>query len=95
MPPVEQKDNLYADQEQGRNAAVVIKSIQATGAMFVLGGGALALDVGGIGTMIFNDKDAVEIPLLGGFMSFVGLLDIFVIPRILARKMPGGTDKTL
>lgn len=71
-------------QEHAAQLGTILRII---GAVFILGGGVIGLDIGGIATKVgLNDgSDASIHPLFGGMFILVGLVDIFVFPVFFKR----------
>ena len=66
-------------------ATLIIHVVRMTGAMFLLGGGSLALNLGGFADVL-GLLDGGKNQIVGGAIALVGLMDVIVVPRLLEAK---------
>ena len=66
-------------------ANLIIHVVRMTGAMFLLAGGSLALNLGGFADVL-GLLDGGKNQIVGGAIALVGLMDVIVVPRLLEAK---------
>lgn len=70
-------------EQKARGTAMVINIVRATGAVLMLLGTAVALNIGGIATLV-GLGDSLHL-IVGAGVGFAGLVDFFVLPTIIAK----------
>jgi Na+/H+ antiporter NhaD/arsenite permease-like protein len=70
-------------EQKARGTAMVVNIVRGTGAVLMLAGTAVALNIGGVATLIGLSDDIQKI--VGGGIAFAGLIDFFVLPSIIAK----------
>lgn len=75
--------NEPTPEQKARGVAMVVSIVRGTGAVLMIAGTAVGLDVGGVATMIGLGDDTYRIVGLGLFVT--GLLDFFVLPSLIAK----------
>lgn len=70
-------------EQKARGTAMVINIVRGTGAVLMLAGTTVALNIGGIATLVGLGNDLHLI--VGVCVGFAGLVDFFVLPTIIAK----------
>ncbi|MBL8714321.1 MAG: hypothetical protein JNM12_15625 [Alphaproteobacteria bacterium] len=70
-------------EQKARGTAMVINIVRGTGAVLMLAGTAVALNIGGIATLV-GLGDGLHL-IVGVCVGFAGLVDFFVLPTIIAK----------
>ncbi|MDF3023810.1 MAG: hypothetical protein K0R10_1171 [Alphaproteobacteria bacterium] len=75
--------NELTPEQKARGTAMVVNIVRGAGAVMMLAGTAVGLNIGGVATLIGLGDDIYKI--VGGCIVLVGLMDFFVLPSIIAK----------
>ncbi|MCC7036530.1 MAG: hypothetical protein IT560_04400 [Alphaproteobacteria bacterium] len=70
-------------EQKARGTALVVSIVRGTGAVLMLAGAAVALNIGGIATLV-GLGDNMHL-IVGACVGIAGLVDFFVLPSIIAQ----------
>lgn len=75
--------NEPTPEQKAQGIALVVNIVRGTGAVLMLAGTAVALNIGGLASM-FGLGDDTKL-LVGVCIGIAGLVDFFVLPSIIAK----------
>lgn len=75
--------NEQTPEQKARGTAMVVNIVRGTGAVLMVAGTAVALNIGGIATL-FGLGDNMHM-IVGACIGIAGLVDFFVLPSIIAQ----------